>query len=55
MLIVEHKLSELMKMVDRVIVINFGQIIAMGTSEEVVSNKKVIEAYIGKEVKELVS
>jgi branched-chain amino acid transport system ATP-binding protein len=55
MLIVEHKLSDLMKIVDRVIVMNFGQIIAMGTPEEVVNNKEVIEAYIGKEVKRLVS
>jgi branched-chain amino acid transport system ATP-binding protein len=55
MLIVEHKLSELMRIVDRVIVINFGEIIAMGTPEEVVNNKQVIEAYIGKEVVKLVS
>lgn len=55
MLIVEHKLSELMRIVDRVIVINFGEIIATGTPEEVVNNKDVIEAYIGKEVKGLVS
>ena len=48
MLVVEHKLTELMKMVDRVVVLNFGQIIAAGTPEEVINNKKVIEAYIGK-------
>ena len=50
MLIVEHKLSELMKIVDRVIVINFGEILAIGTPDEIISNKEVIEAYIGKEV-----
>jgi len=55
MLIVEHKLSELMKIVDRVIVISFGQIIAMGTPEEVVNNKEVVRVYIGKEVEQLVS
>ncbi|RJR16775.1 MAG: ABC transporter ATP-binding protein [Desulfobacteraceae bacterium] len=55
MLIVEHKLSELMKIVDRVVVINFGAIIAEGTPEEVVANKEVIKAYIGKEVSRLVS
>lgn len=48
MLIVEHKLSDLMKIVDRIIVINFGEIISVGTPEEVVNNGKVIEAYIGK-------
>ncbi|MBW2559535.1 MAG: ABC transporter ATP-binding protein [Deltaproteobacteria bacterium] len=55
MLIVEHKLSELMRIVDRVIVINFGEIIATGSPEEVVNNKIVIEAYIGKGVRKIVS
>lgn len=56
MLIVEHKLSDLMKIVDRVIVINFGRLIAVGTPEEIVNNNDVIEAYIGKKgVSEIVS
>jgi branched-chain amino acid transport system ATP-binding protein len=55
MLIVEHKLSDLMKISDRVIVINFGQIIAIGTPEDVVKNKGVQEAYIGKGLEKLVS
>ena len=55
MLIVEHKLSELMKIVDKVIVINFGEVLAIGTPEEIVNNKKVVEAYIGKEVSRIVS
>ena len=50
MLIIEHKLSELMKIVDRVVVINFGEVIAQGTPEEIARNKQVIEAYTGKEV-----
>jgi branched-chain amino acid transport system ATP-binding protein len=50
MLIIEHKLSELMKIVDRVVVINFGQVIAQGPPEEIVKNPTVIEAYTGKEV-----
>lgn len=53
--IVEHKLADLMKIVDRVIVLTFGQIMATGTPQEIVNNKDVIEAYIGKEVKSLVS
>ena len=48
MLIVEHKLSELMEIVDRVVVINYGQIIAIGAPNEIVENRDVIEAYIGK-------
>ncbi len=50
MLIIEHKLSELMKIVDRVIVLNFGKLIAQGTPEEISRNPTVIEAYTGKEV-----
>ena len=55
MLIVEHKLADLMKILDRVIVINFGQVLAIGTPEEIVGNPKVIEAYLGKEVMGLVT
>ncbi|UCH43916.1 MAG: ABC transporter ATP-binding protein [Dehalococcoidales bacterium] len=50
MLIIEHKLSELMKIVDRLIVLNFGEVIAQGTPEEIARNKQVIEAYTGKEM-----
>jgi branched-chain amino acid transport system ATP-binding protein len=49
MIIVEHKLQQLMKIVDRIIVLNFGTILAEGTPEEVVKNPQVIEAYLGKE------
>lgn len=55
MLIVEHKLSDLMRIVDRVIVVNFGKIIAIDTPDRIVKNREVIEAYIGKEVSNLVS
>jgi len=56
MMIVEHKLSELMKIVDRVVVVNFGRVIAIGSPQEIVSNQDVIEAYIGKKgVSEIVS
>jgi branched-chain amino acid transport system ATP-binding protein len=54
MLIVEHKLADLMPILDRVIVVNFGKIIAAGTPEEVIKNKLVVEAYIGKEASKLV-
>ena len=47
MIIIEHKLQQLMKIVDRIIVLNYGVIIADGTPEEVVNNKEVIESYLG--------
>ncbi|MBE0480686.1 MAG: ATP-binding cassette domain-containing protein [Dehalococcoidia bacterium] len=50
MIIIEHKLAELMKIVDRVIVLDFGELIADGPPEEIVQNERVIEACIGKEV-----
>ncbi len=47
MIIVEHKLQQLMKIVDRIIVLNFGTLLAEGTPDEVVNNPQVIEAYLG--------
>jgi branched-chain amino acid transport system ATP-binding protein len=46
-IIIEHKLRELMRMVDRVIVLNFGVMIADGSPEQVTSDQNVIEAYLG--------
>lgn len=51
MLIVEHKLSDLMKIIDRVIVICFGKVLAIDSPGNIIKNKEVIEAYIGKGVK----
>ncbi len=50
MIIIEHKLAELMRIVDRVIVLDFGRLIADGTPEEVVKDQRVIEACMGKGV-----
>lgn len=46
---IEHIMSALMNLVDRVTVLNYGEKIAEGTPHEVASNTNVIEAYLGKE------
>ncbi|HWW47941.1 MAG TPA: ABC transporter ATP-binding protein [Xanthobacteraceae bacterium] len=46
-LLIEHKLHEFMKLVDRVIALDFGELIADDIPERIVTHPKVIEAYIG--------
>ena len=47
-IIVSHDLKTLAALVDRVVVVNFGQLIADGSFEDVITNRKVKEAYLGK-------
>jgi branched-chain amino acid transport system ATP-binding protein len=43
--LIEHKLEALMRIVDRIVVLNFGQVIASGSPQEIVENEQVIKAY----------
>ncbi|HYS07925.1 MAG TPA: ABC transporter ATP-binding protein [Myxococcales bacterium] len=44
---IEHKLKELMSIADRVIVMDHGEVLADGPPGEIVKNPKVVEAYLG--------
>ncbi len=49
LVMVEHRLRELFRIANRVVVLNFGCKIAEGTSDEVMEYKEVKEAYFGSE------
>ena len=46
-MMIEHRLRELFRLVNRVIVLNFGEKLAEGSPEEVMAIPEVREAYLG--------
>lgn len=49
LIMIEHRLRELFRVANRVMVLNFGEKLIEGTAEEVMADEKVKEAYFGSE------
>jgi branched-chain amino acid transport system ATP-binding protein len=47
MIIIEHRLRDLLKLVERVVAIVFGEKVAEGSPQEIMNNPKVVSAYLG--------
>jgi len=50
MILVEHDMSIIMSISQRIMVLNFGEKLGEGSAEEIASNPEVIKAYLGDEV-----
>jgi len=47
-LVIEHVVKAIRQLSDRILVLQYGQLIAQGSAEEVLDDPRVIEAYLGR-------
>lgn len=53
LMVVEHHMRAIMNVCDRIIVLNFGRLLADGTPRQVASDPAVIEAYLGRSAEKI--
>jgi branched-chain amino acid transport system ATP-binding protein len=51
-LVIEHRMRDLLKLADKMVAMDNGRVIAQGTPLKVLKDKKVIEAYLGEKHRE---
>jgi len=48
LLMVEHKVSKVVQLANRMLVLDYGKLLSQGTPQEILKDQKVLEAYLGK-------